>query len=210
MPISPLCVVILACSHVGSLLPAVGLPLKQLPSCPSARGCRAKLQSSIEIRGSVNGSAQSLAIFLFGKGEEAVKFLDALKGILASSRAECKKSRACRAENIFVIDPDEESRIQPWRNFLEAPRFTIRTEPGFHLPLSRSLMDRLFLSHFECSGNYEWPHHFHVSIEPLMKGISTARRQSHRIPGHQTPVHNGTHAISFISLNKKPLYLLSP
>lgn len=36
-----------------------------------------------------------------------MKFLDALKGILASSRAECKKSRACRAENIFVIDRGE-------------------------------------------------------------------------------------------------------
>lgn len=83
-------------------------------------------------------------------------------------------------------------------------------EPGFRLPLSRSLMDRLFLSHFECSGNYEWPQHFPVSIEPLMKGISTAHRQSHRIPGHQTPVHDGTRAISFISLNKKPLYLLPP
>lgn len=209
MPISPLRLVIVACSHVGSLLPAVGLPLKQLPSCPSARGCRAKLQSSIERRGSVNGSAQSLAIFLFGKGEEAVKFLDALKGILASSRAECKKSRACRAENIFVIDPDEESRIQPWCNFLEAPRFTIRTEPGFHLPLSRSLMDRLFLSHFECSGNYEWPQHFHVSIEPLMKGISTAHRQSHRIPGHQTPVHDGTHALSALFHSIKSHYTSS-
>ena len=30
------------------------------------------------------------------------------------------------------------------------------------------------------------------------------------LPGHRTPVHNGTRAARFISLNKKPLYFLLP
>lgn len=34
--------------------------------------------------------------------------------------------------------------------------------------------------------------------------------ESHRSPGHQTSVHDGTHTAGFISLSKKPLYFLSP
>lgn len=40
----------------------------------------------------------------------------------------------CRAGNVFVIDLESESQTYPRRNFLEAPRFTIRTEPGSILP----------------------------------------------------------------------------
>lgn len=63
-------------------------------------------------------------------------------------------------------------------------------------------MDRLFLSHFECSGDDERPHRSHVSAEPLMNGSGTAHRQTHRSPGLQTSVHYGMRTVGFISLSK--------
>lgn len=70
-------------------------------------------------------------------------------------------------------------------------------------------MGELFLSPFECSEHCEWCHHFDVLIEPLMNGIGTAHRQSHRIPPSPNPSSRwDTRAAGFISLNKKPLVFL--
>lgn len=149
-------------------------------------------------------------IFLFWEGWEPVKFPVGKKRIPAFSQEECWKLPLCRARLISVNEPDSESPAHPQPNFLEAPRLTVRTKLGSHLPPSRSLMGGLFLSPFECSGHYERPHRFHVLIEPLMNGIGTAHNHIASLPGHRTPVHNGTRAARFISLNKKPLYFLLP
>lgn len=127
-------------------------------------------------------SVQSLTIFVFWEGWEGVKFPVGKKRMPTFSRAERWKLHLGRARLVSVNEPDPESPTHPWPNFLEAPSLKVRTKPGSRLPPSRSLMGGLFLSPFECSGHHERPHHFHVLTEPLMNGIGTAHRQSHRIP----------------------------
>lgn len=159
-----------------------GLERAALGAGGTRRRRKRKVQSSNKTWGGVRRAVQSLTIFLFWEGWEPEKFPVGKKSIPAFSREECWKSPLCRARLISVHEPDPDSAAHPQPSFLGAPRLTVRTKPGSHLPPSRSLMGGLFLSPFECSGHYERPHCFHVLIEPLMNGIGTAHRQSHRIP----------------------------